>query len=239
MKIQNQYKLTLFEGILWVTSVFVIVVTCVLSSTVRIETVVASLIGATALIYVSKGLPVGQLLTVVFSVFYGYISFSFHYYGEMITYLGMSAPIAFLAWLEWLRHPYQKGQGEVKIKRLKLSDLLFLFALATVVTLLFGVVLCWLKTPNLLFSTISVTTSFLAASLTFLRSPYYALAYAANDVILIILWIFASVENSGYIPMIVCFLIFFINDCYGFYNWKRLQRKQRESLSNCEEKETI
>ena len=41
-------------------------------------TIIASLIGATALIYVAKGEPMGQILTVVFSVFlFRYILLNF------------------------------------------------------------------------------------------------------------------------------------------------------------------
>ena len=54
-----------------------------------------------------------------------------------------------------------------------------------------------LNTPNLIFSTISVVTSFFAASLTMLRSSYYALGYASNDIVLIILWILASIKDRG------------------------------------------
>lgn len=56
-----------------------------------------SLIGVTSLILNAKGNPIGQLLTVLFSVLYGIISFSFSYYGEMITYLGTTAPMAVIS----------------------------------------------------------------------------------------------------------------------------------------------
>ena len=67
-----------------------------------------------------------------------------------------------------------------------------------------------LDTPNLVFSIISITTSFIAAVLTMLRSSYYALGYAANDIVLIVLWVLASVKNPEYIPVAVNFIIFFI-----------------------------
>ena len=54
----------------------------------------ASLIGVTSLIFNARGNPVGQALMVVFSLLYGMISWSFRYYGEMVTYLGMTMPMA-------------------------------------------------------------------------------------------------------------------------------------------------
>ena len=68
--------------------------------------------------------------------------------------------------------------------------------------------------------TVFVATSFIAASLTLLRSSLYGLGYAANDIVLIIMWIMATVDDPLYLPMIVCFSVFFINDCYGFINWR-------------------
>ncbi len=62
----------------------------------------------------------------------------------------------------------------------------------------------------------------------YLRSSAYALSYAANDIVLIILWIMASLDNISYLPMIVCFAMFFINDIYGFINWRRMKKRQTE-----------
>ena len=70
----------------------------------------------------------------------------------------------------------------------------------------------------------------LDAALTYLRSPYYALGYAANDVVLIVLWVLASVVDISYLSMVVCFIMFLVNDLYGFINWRRMQRKQGQHL---------
>lgn len=76
-------------------------------------------------------------------------------------------------------------------------------------------------------STISVTTSFIASYLTYLRSPYYALAYAANDIVLFFLWILAALVDISCLPKVLCFFIFLLNDLYGFYNWQRMRHRQR------------
>ena len=101
-----------------------------------------------------------------------------------------------------------------------------MLVLSAVVTGAFYFLLRGLQTPNLLFSTISVTTSFLAASLTMLRSPYYALGYAANDLVLIVLWSLAAMQNPVYVPVIVNFLMFFLNDLYGLFSWKKREKLQ-------------
>lgn len=228
MKISNPFRdLTKFELCLWIVSMAVILVSFAFSQGGWLEAI-ASLIGVTALIFVAKGYVLGQLLTVGFSVFYGIISFFFGYYGEMITYLCMTAPMAVMSVISWVKHPY-KDSKEVEISRLSPKKILIMILLSVVVTAAFGFILKALKTANLVFSVVSVTTSFIAVYLTFLRSPYYALGYAANDVVLIIMWVLASMENISYLPMVMCFVMFLFNDIYGFYNWRKMRKHQENT----------
>ena len=226
MKHKNPFRdLTKFELILWLCSAVLVTASFLLVPEKDVLTLIASLIGVTALIFVAKGYVLGQILCIVFAVFYGIISFFFRYYGEMITYLCMSAPMAVSATVSWLKHPYEQSK-EVEVSRINGKHIAVVGVLSVVVTAAFYFLLKALNTPNLIFSTISVTTSFLASALTFLRSPYYALAYASNDVVLIVLWVLATIENVAYFPMIICFSVFFANDLYGFINWKRMQKRQ-------------
>lgn len=79
---------------------------------------------------------------------------------------------------------------------------------------------------NLLPSTLSVTTSFIAIYLTFRRSAYFGLAYAANNIVLIILWTLASMTNVSYMSVMICFVMFLVNDLYSFANWGKVQKRQ-------------
>lgn len=186
---------------------------------------ISSVTGVTSLIFIARGNPLGQALTVIFSVFYGIISLSFGYYGEMITYLGMTAPMAVAAMISWVKNPY-KDSAQVSVNRLKPRELWIMFPLAVAVTAAFFFVLGALGTANLLPSTISVTTSFFAVYLLFRRSPFYALAYAANDIVLIVLWAMAAAEDITYFSVLICFTVFFVNDVYGFVSWLKMQKNQ-------------
>ena len=101
-----------------------------------------------------------------------------------------------------------------------------MLVLSGVVTVIFYYILLYFNTANIVPSTLSVTTSFIAAYLTFRRSPYFALAYAANDIVLIVLWILASVTDISYISVVICFMMFLINDLYGFVSWRKMEKKQ-------------
>ena len=228
MKFKNPFKdLSKFEAALWLGSLILIAISFLLTEEKDYLSLSASLIGATALIFVAKGYVLGQVLTVVFSVFYGVISFCFSYYGEMITYLGMTAPMALMAVISWLKNPYG-DTGEVKVNTVSKKTKWLLLISAPLVTLIFYFVLKAMNNASLFISTLSITTSYTASYLTFLRSPYYALAYAANDVVLIALWIIAAMQEPSCAPMILCFVTFLFNDIYGFYNWRRMKKRQGE-----------
>ena len=218
---------TLGEWLLWGASVVLIVASFLIFGGSGYLTLCASLIGATSLIFNAKGNPAGQALMIVFSVLYGIISYGFAYYGEMITYLGMTAPMAVFALISWLKNPYNGRRSQVRVNNISLKEWLFMFAVAAAVTAAFWFILRAFHTANLLPSTISVTTSFIAVYLTFRRSPYFALAYAANDVVLIVLWMLATLEDAAYLSVAVCFALFLVNDLYGFWNWMRMRRAQQ------------
>lgn len=220
-------SITVVEWLIWCLSVTAVVVCFFVFKNTQYLYLVGTLIGVTALIFVSKGNPLGQVLTIVFSVFYGIISYTFKYYGEMLTYLGMTAPIAVWALISWLKNPYNGNKSEVKVNVLSRKEWCLFLTAAVIVTVAFYFVLRALKTSNLIISTVSVFTSFVAAYLTARRNRFYAVGYALNDVVLIIMWSLASRENTTYLPMAICFAAFLINDIYGFINWSIMHKRQK------------
>lgn len=214
------------EIILWCSSVILILVSFAIFDRTNYVTLAASVIGVTSLIFNAKGNPFGQFLMIIFSVLYGIISFHFSYYGEMLTYLGMTAPMAVVALISWLRNPYQGNKAEVKVNHIRKKEYIFMWIAAVFVTIIFYFILEHFDTANIIPSTISVTTSFVAVYLTFRRSPYYAIGYAANDIVLIVLWVMASFENTAYISVVVCFIAFWANDIYGYLSWREMGKRQ-------------
>lgn len=217
------------EIVLWCTSVTFIFLSFFLLDKENFLTLTASLIGVTSLILNAKGNPAGQLLMVIFSVLYGIISFRSAYYGEMITYLGMTAPMAVFSLISWIKNPYNGNKAEVKVNRLKKKEICFMMVLTVIVTVVFYYILAAFHTVNLILGTISVTTSFLAVYLTFRRSAVFALAYAANDLVLIVLWVLAALSNTSNLSVVICFIMFLLNDIYGFINWSNMQKRQERT----------
>lgn len=105
------------ERRLWGASVVLILAGFCLFDRENVLTLLASLIGVTSLIFAAKGHPISQVLMIVFSLLYGWISWEYRYYGEMITYLGMTLPMAVFALVSWLRNPFDGNRSEVAVNR--------------------------------------------------------------------------------------------------------------------------
>lgn len=223
---KNPFKaLNKFDICLWVTAFTAIILTFFLIRSHDYMTLVSSITGITMLMFIVKGNVVGQFLTVIFSVCYGIVSYFTKYYGEMITYLGMSTPAAIYAIVTWLRHPY-KDSSSISIATLNTKKVAIVGIISAVVTVAFYFILRALGTTHLEVSTVSVALSMIAACFTILRSPFYGLAYACNDIVRIVLWALVAVNNISCLPIIVCFSLFFVYDTYGFINWMRMRKKQ-------------
>ena len=216
------------EILLWCSSAGLIIGSFCIFDRENYLTLIASLIGITSLIFAAKGNPLGPVLMILFSLLYGFISYTFSYYGEMITYLGMTLPMSVFALVSWLRNPYKGNKAEVAVNAISRREAVLMWVLTAAVTAVFYFVLRYFDTANLIPSTLSVTTSFLGVYLTFRRSPCYALAYAANDLILIVLWVLASLFDPRYVSVVVCFVVFFVNDLYGFISWQRMKTRQSQ-----------
>lgn len=210
---------------MWVVSLIVITLANVLPGRFEPMTYLAAMIGITSLIFAARGNAWAPILMIVFCILYAILSWERRYWGELITYVGMTLPMNIWATFAWLRNPSKEREGEVAIGKLSGKHWGVLIAVTIVVTALFYWILKWFDTPYLGFSTLSVTTSFMAVALTMLRSSHYALLYAANDIVLMVLWSLACLEDPVYFPVVVNFAIFLVNDLYGFFNWMKREKE--------------
>lgn len=217
-----------YDILLFTISVIILIVSFCIFDRVNFLTLIMSILSVVMLIFIAKGNVIGQFLSLAFCTFYSIISFNNRYYGEMITYLFMTMPMAILSIFSWLKNPYKENKMQVKVNKITFKEVVFMFLLTAVVTIIFYFILKYFNTANLFFSTISISTSFIAVYLTFRRSEYYALGYASNDIVLIILWVLASIKDIQYVSLVTCFVVFLINDIYGYISWSKMKKSQKD-----------
>ena len=145
-RLREYYSKT--EILIWSISSLLVIVSFFLFDRSNFLILSASLIGVTYLILNAKGNPLGQVLVILFSILYGIISFTFTYYGEMITYLGMTMPMAVFALISWLRNPFNGNRAEVTVGTISKAETVFMIALSAIVTVLFYFILQAFHTAN-------------------------------------------------------------------------------------------
>ena len=194
---------------------------------------VVSLVGVVSVMTVAKGLVFAPFINIAYNIIYSIISVLQHYYGEAIIYIGLMIPIAVASIVSWLRNKNKENTSTVQVNKIKGIEYLYLFIGAICATVAFYFLLRALNTSELIISTLSLISSVIASYLLLRRCSYYALAFVANDIILIVLWTMAIIYyGTQFLPIVISFCIFLINDIYGFIHWKIQERKQNISNKN-------
>lgn len=141
-------------------------------------------------------------------------------------------PIYIYSIVDWFKNKQEDKTAVVKINKIGWKEYLYLSIATIVATVGFYFLLRELGTAQLIISTISLITSAVASYLMLRRSSNYAIGFILNDVILIVLWSRSVVTYGiGYLPSVISFCVFLVNDTYGFINWKIEERRQQSIVS--------
>jgi nicotinamide mononucleotide transporter PnuC len=186
----------------------------------------SSIVGIVMVVCMAKGLVFAPIIAFVSNVLYAILSITEGYYGEAIIYFALMTPITIFSIVSWLRNRNAKNSAIVKVNKVSKKEYLYLGLFTIVGTIGFYFLLKVLNTNELVVSTMSLVSSVVASYLMVRRSSYYSLAFVVNDVILIILWSIAASKNIAYLPTVICFCVYAINDTYGFFNWKHMEKLQ-------------
>lgn len=145
--------LTKREWSIWLGSIIIVLISNLATKDFDLLTLVAALTGVTSLIFAAKGNVWGQVLMILFSILYGIISFRFRYWGEMLTYLGMTLPMAVWSTITWIKNPSENNGNEVQIQSLSKKHIVALCISGIIVTAVYYYILKSFNTPNIIFST--------------------------------------------------------------------------------------
>lgn len=217
------------EKCIWLGSFLLITILFFIFDSSNILSYISSIVGITALIFMAKANPIAHALFIIFSILYAYMSFKNNYYGEVFDYIVLTIPLSVISLISWFKNLNTKNSLETKISSINIKQTIFIAFISISVSVIMYFILQYLGTSNLIASTFSVATNFFAASLTIKRSHYFALAYAFNDIALVILWSLQLSNDISYITIVVYFVITLINDIYIFISWIRIRDKQKSS----------
>ncbi len=191
-------------------------------------TTTCSIVGITTALLLAKGKHLGQIFGLLIVVLYSIVSFKNKYYGEVLIYLCIMLPMYFIGIISWLKHQNKKTNS-VEINNIKIKEWTTISILSIFIFLGIYFLLKSFNTSQLFISSLSVMDSLFAIYLSIRRSKYNFYFYVVNDLILIVLWGIPTVSGSLILlPLVINPIINLINDIYGIYNWKKLEKIQKE-----------
>lgn len=222
---------TKFEVIFLIVSLCAIIICFLFNKDKNIISLITSLLGVFVVLTGAKGLIVSPFINIFYNILYIIISLSQKYYGEVLIYVFLMMPLHITTIISWLKNKSNKDSNIVSINKLNKKEYMVLGLVTVLVTFMFYYILKLLNTNELMISTISLTASLVASYLMLRRSSNYAIAFVINDVILITLWGIACFNDIALLPMVVTFMVFFVNDIYGFISWKKREKEQYKKES--------
>ena len=219
-----------YELTFLVVSLATIVLCFVIGTDKNYLSLCTSIVGICGVACLSKGLVFAPYINVVLGVLYSILSYTQNYYGEMIVYLAFIIPMNIVSIILWLKNRKDGNSLEVKVNKVSgLEYALYFFALA-VLSVAFYFLLRALNTSALVVSTLSIITLVAAQYLVIRRSSFYAIGFILNDMLAITLWsISVSEYGVEYLPTVICFCVYFVNDVYGLIHWKVEEKKQMKT----------
>ena len=189
-------------------------------------TVSCSIVGIITALLLAKGKNLGQVFGLLITILYSIVSFKNKYYGEVLIYALVMLPMYIIGIFTWINHKNEKTNS-VEINSIKKKEWVIVSIVFALVFVGIYYLLKAFNTNELVVSTISVLASLFAVYLQVRRSKYSFSFYMVNDIILMFLWGIPVIRGSYILfPMLLNPIINFINDMYGFYNWKKTEKIQ-------------
>ena len=222
LKDWNKFEKTLlFGSIILVSLVAIIFKSDLLTTICSIEGIITALL-------LAKGKNLGQIFGVIITVLYSIVSFKNKFYGEVIIYIVLMLPMFIIGIISWTRHKNMKT-NTVDVNKIESKEWFLVLIISVIVFIGIYFLLKSFNTDELIVSTISVVVSLFAVYLQIRRSRFSFYFYIINDLILMVLWgIPVILGNLLVLPMIFNPIINLINDSYGAYNWKKIEKKQKK-----------
>lgn len=194
----------------------------------KLITTLSSIMGIITALLLAKGKNLGQVFGLILAFLYSFVSFKNKFYGEAILYMCIMLPMYIIGILSWIKHQSEKT-NTIQVDNIKLKEWIILFIISIIAFVGIYMLLKIFATKELFISSLSVVSSLCAIYLGIRRSKYSFYFYIMNDFILIMLWGIPVIKGVlSLVPMVFNPIINFINDCYGVYNWNKLERMQKQ-----------
>lgn len=194
---------------------------------------VSSITGMLCVVLVAKGKISNYFFGFIQTVTYGYIAFGYGLYGESMLNWLFYVPMQFIGIWMWLQH--RKGKEEVArgedvyVKRLTKRGWFVVMGSFIVGAFLYAELLTVLSAQQVRIDSMAVVLSVIAQILMNQRYAEQWVMWIAVNVLTITLWVITMLQTGGQDwNMVIMWTAFLVNSVYGYVNWVRLSKEQKQ-----------
>lgn len=187
----------------------------------------ASLTGMLCVVLTAKG-KMSSFYWGLINIFtYSYVAYGSAYYGDVMLNLLYFLPMTFFGIYFWNKNMKKDKETEtVLVRSLGWKNKVFWFLLAMVAVFVYGLFLKWLNGTLPFVDSVTTVFSIVATILLNKRYTDQWFYWILVDIWSIVMWAFIFLRDGNEVSMLVMWSAFLVNACYGYYNWRKMEKLQ-------------
>jgi len=187
----------------------------------------ASLTGMICVVLTAKARISSFYFGLINILAYSYVAYSSAYYGDVMLNMLYFLPMTFVGIYFWKRNLKSDKKGEVVVKSLKWKERLIWFTNSIIILFIYGLILTLIKGRLPFIDSATTVFSVIATIMLNKRLTEQWFYWIIVDVLSIIMWAYIFFTSGGDVSILVMWSAFLVNAVYGYYNWKKLERKTK------------
>ncbi|MDR6923510.1 MULTISPECIES: nicotinamide riboside transporter PnuC [Chryseobacterium] len=183
--------------------------------------------GILCVVLAAKGSIWNYVIGTLNTAAYAFVAYQNGLFGELGLYLIFFLPMNIFGYFMWKKHI---KNDIVEMKSLQLKSLLAVFVLTALGCAVLGYLLSAVRGQNTPYlDGMSTIISITATILMILRYKEQWLLYIILNIVTVIIWIIRTLDGSeSGIMMIAMWSAFLINAVYGYYNWNKGSKEEKQ-----------
>ncbi len=190
----------------------------------------ASISGMLCVVLTAKGKISSFYAGIINILTYSYVAYNSAYYGDVALNMLYFLPMSFLGIYYWSRNSKKDKEigKRIIIKSLSWKEKGIWFISSIVLLLALGLILKMINGTLPFIDSATTIFSIIATILLTKRVTDQWLYWILVDILSIVMWVYIFVTRGSDISILVMWSAFLVNAVYGYYNWRKLERRQYE-----------
>lgn len=181
---------------------------------------ISAFCGITYTILAGKGNPICYFIGLTGSVFYMYLAYSNHLWGNLILYGLYFVPMQILGFFSWTKN-LKSDKYEIVKTKLALRENIILFSITFFASILSAFVLVYLGDRNPAADAFTTVFSIFGMYLTVRRAIEQWYVWAGVNILSFLMWLIIALQGAKVYSTLIMWLVYCVLAVYFYYTWRR------------------